>query len=61
MCSSDLVAQLSDICAGEDVVWCEIGNLGGDSLKAGDMLDVSLTDVEHAWKHGLESALKPGS
>ncbi|MCH7802402.1 MAG: hypothetical protein IIC24_12800 [Chloroflexi bacterium] len=57
----DQVVRLSDICAEEDVFWCEIGKLGGDSLKVGDMLDVPLTDVEEAWKHGLESALKPGS
>ena len=55
------MARLSDICSDEEVVWCEIGTLGGDFLKVGEMLEVSLADVEQAWKHGLESALRPGS
>jgi hypothetical protein len=41
------------------VDWREIGAVGGDRLHVGDILDVSLADVDSAWKNGLEIALHP--
>jgi phosphoribosylformylglycinamidine synthase len=51
--------QLSSLCAEENVDWREIGAVGGDRLHVGDILDVSLADVDSAWKKGLETALRP--
>ena len=59
--SRDQMGMLSQICADENVIWLEIGAVGGESLTVGDLLNAPLSTIENAWKLGLETALNPES
>ena len=62
---SRIVASLADgalsaferLAADEGVPWTLLGTTGGDSLSFPGVVDVSLSALEDAWRHGLERAV----
>ena len=55
--SSALMERLAEICAAEGVQWVRLGTTGGDSLAIGDLIDVSIEELEDAWGNAIERAL----
>ncbi len=46
---------LRGLCEQHGVMMCEIGAVGGASLRIGDLIDVPLADAANAWENGLLS------
>ncbi len=55
--AQDKLADLESICREEDVPNVRLGVTGGGSLAFNGLLDVSLSELEPAWRNGLEQAL----
>jgi phosphoribosylformylglycinamidine synthase II len=53
----DKLAELKKLATRDDVPLLRLGLIGGDHFKIGKLLDVPLSDVEHAWRSGLETLL----
>ncbi len=43
-------------CAGGDVGYDQIGTVGGDSVKVGDVIDVKLSELREAYERDLFDA-----
>ena len=55
--SRDSVDQFSEMAKALDVPWLEIGIVGGDSLLWEGLVQVTIEQMESAWKNGLQQAL----
>ncbi len=53
---SDDLDALRGLCEQHGVSMCEIGTVGGDALRIGDMIDVPLGDVSENWEGALLNA-----
>ena len=54
--ASDDLDTLLGLCEQHGVAMCEIGAVGGDSLRIGDLIDVPLGDVSGSWEGALLNA-----
>ncbi len=52
----DDLTALRELCGQHGVAMCEIGRVGGDALRIGDLIDVPLGDVSGSWEGALETA-----
>ena len=50
------LGELRQMCRALGVGWTELGIIGGSSVKIGGLVDLALTDLDDAWRHGLERA-----
>ena len=48
--------EVRQMCRAHGVGWTELGTVGGSSVKISGLIDLALTDLEDAWRHGLERA-----
>ena len=48
--------ELRQMCRAQGVGWTELGMVGGSSVKITGLIDLALTDLDDAWRHGLERA-----
>ena len=55
--STDSRADLERICLEEGAPWTVLGQVGGDSLSIPEHLDVSVEELDAAWRGGLDRAL----
>ena len=53
----DNLDTLKQVCAETGVEWCEIGTVAESRLIAGGMIDLPLSEIEYAWRNGLENRL----
>ena len=53
----DNLDALKQVCAETGVEWCQIGAVTGSKLTAGDVIDLPLSEIEYAWRSGLENRL----
>ena len=53
----DKLAALKKLAAADDVPLLRLGKVGGDAFKIGKLLNVPLSEVDHAWRSGLEKLL----
>ena len=51
----DNLDALRGLCEQHGVAICEIGTVGGDVLRIGDLIDVPLRDVSSSWEGALET------
>ena len=54
--ASDDLNVLRRLCEQNGVAMCEIGAVGGDSLRIGDLINVPLEDVSDSWEGALETS-----
>ena len=48
---------LEQVCAENGVEWCQIGVVAESRFTAGGIIDLPLSEIEHAWRSGLEDRL----
>ena len=53
----DNLDTLEQVCAETGVEWCKIGTVAESGLTAGSTIDLPLSEVENAWRNGLEDRL----
>ena len=53
----DKLAALKKLATADNVPLLRLGKVGGDRFKIGKLLNVPLSDVDHAWRTGLEALL----
>jgi phosphoribosylformylglycinamidine synthase subunit PurL len=56
-CSKENAEKISDIAKQNKVVCSVLGNVGGDSLKIGKLVDISLDKIKASWKTAIENYL----
>ena len=52
----DDLTALRGLCEQHGVAMCEIGTVGGDALRIGDVIDMPLHDVSGSWEGALETS-----
>ena len=52
-CSADDADNILTTAADSQVPATKIGTVGGDAIRIGDLIDVSLTDAADAWLNGF--------
>jgi phosphoribosylformylglycinamidine synthase len=56
--SPDALPEVRDICAEESAPYVRLGECGGGSLEIEGLIDVLVSDLEDAWRNGLERAVR---
>ena len=49
--------ELEQVCTENGVEWRQIGIVAGSRLTAGSVIDLPMSEIEHAWRSGLENRL----
>ena len=55
--SKDKLSKFEALAEQESTPWIVLGVVGGNSLKIGTLMDISLEDLDKAWSHSLQEIL----
>ena len=55
--SKDKLSKFEALAGQESTPWILLGVVGGNSLKMGTLVDISLEDLDKAWSHSLQESL----
>jgi phosphoribosylformylglycinamidine synthase len=55
--SKDKLSKFETLAGQESTPWILLGVVGGNSLKIGTFMDISLEDLDKAWSHSLQESL----
>lgn len=55
--SKDKLSKFEALAGQESTPWILLGVVGGNSLKIGTLVDISLEDLDKAWSHSLQESL----
>ena len=54
------LGAFADVCRQEGAPWVELGTVGGETLRLGDLDVIAVDRLRDAWSGGLERALGAG-